>query len=116
MAEGDLEKRVGKVENRVTTLETEMPYLKDSIDRNTHSTDKLNLTLDALRDTMKDIGFKTKEQDEKIAANETHINEVEKQVEVIEEKGKFDIWEFLKKNWPWFIIVAAAYGSQYIKF
>ena len=33
----ELEERVGKVENRLTRIETEIPHLKESIDKNTQS-------------------------------------------------------------------------------
>lgn len=114
-ADREIEKRLGKVENRVTGLETEMPYLKETIDRNTKATDKLNDTLQALKETLVNITSKQKEQDDKLDGEEKKIKEIDEriravraEVEKIDDKGKFDIMLAIQKYFPWLIVVALA--------
>lgn len=114
-ADREIEKRLGKVENRVTGLETEMPYLKETIDRNTKATDKLNDTLQALKETLVNITSKQKEQDDKLDGEEKKIKEIDErirvvraEVEKVDDKGKFDIMLAIQKYFPWLIVVAIA--------
>lgn len=109
----EVEKRLGKVENRVTSLETEMPYLKETIERNTKSTDKLNDTLQALKDTLVEITLKQKEQDaqltadeERIATMDKKINKAEEKIDGLDNKGKFDIMLAIQRYFPWLLVVA----------
>ena len=114
-ADREIEKRLGKVENRVTGLETEMPYLNETIDRNTKATDKLNDTLQALKETLVNITSKQKEQDDKLDGEEKKIKEIDEriravraEVEKVDDKGKFDIMLAIQKYFPWLIVVALA--------
>ena len=47
------------------------------------------------------------------------LTAVESKVTTLEEAGKFDIWGYLKHNFPWIVVVlgmGVLYVSQYVKF
>ena len=102
----ELEERVGKVENRLTRIETEIPHLKESIDKNTQSHEKMIEALNNLGKTMENINFTTNAQQKEITENKEEIGKVKIKVEELEEKGKFDISNWIKSNWPWLLITA----------
>ena len=94
------------MENRLTKMETELPHLRESLDRNTKSNDKMTEVLSSLEKTMVEINFKTKAQDNEIKENKEEINKVKIKIEQLEEKGKFDIANWIKSNWVWLAITA----------
>ena len=49
----DLEERVSGMETRLTQIETEIPHLKESLDRNTKSNEKMTDVLNSLEKTFK---------------------------------------------------------------
>ena len=102
----ELEERVASMENRLTKMETELPHLRESLDRNTKSNNKMKEVLSSLEKTMVEINFKTKAQDNEIKENKEEINKVKTKVEQLEEKGKFDIANWIKSNWVWLAITA----------
>ena len=102
----ELEERVASMENRLTKMETELPHLRESLDRNTKSNDKMTEVLKKKKKTMVEINFKTKAQDNEIKENKEEINKVKTKVEQLEEKGKFDIANWIKSNWVWLAITA----------
>ena len=102
----ELEERVASMENRLIKMETELPHLRESLDRNTKSNDKMSEVLSSLEKTMVEINFKTKAQDNEIKENKEEINKVKTKVEELEEKGKFDITNWIKSNWVWLAITA----------
>ena len=55
----DLEERVSGMESRLTRIETEIPHLKESLDRNTKSNEKMTDVLDSLEKTMENIHYTT---------------------------------------------------------
>ena len=102
----ELEERVASMENRLTKMETELPHLRESLDRNTKSNDKMTGVLSSLEKTMVEINFKTKAQDNEIKENKEEIDKVKTKIEQLEEKGKFDIANWIKSNWVWLAITA----------
>lgn len=138
---GTLYSKVNKLDSRLTKIESTRPFLEDMIERNIASNEKLANTLQEVQISMVKMNEKMDEQSEALrimkqefeqanAATNRKIEEVDKkamdgiakvseQVEEVEEKGKFDIHEFIKKNWPW-ILVLLGLGfmsiSQYVKF
>lgn len=138
---GTLYSKVNKLDSRLTKIESTRPFLEDMIERNIASNEKLANTLQEVQISMvkmnekmdeQSAALKTMKQEFEQANAETNkkIEEVDKKamegiaqvgerVEEVEEKGKFDIYEFIKKNWPW-ILVLLGFGfmsiSQYVKF
>lgn len=112
----ELEERVASMENRLTKMETELPHLRESLDRNTKSNDKMTDVLSSLEKTMLEINFKTKAQDNEIKQNKEEIDKVKVKVEQLEDKGKFDIMNWIKSNWVWLAITATLGISLVTKF
>lgn len=92
------------METRLTKIETELPHLRDSLDKNTKSNEKMTEVLSSLEKTMIQINYKTETQEGEIRKNEKDIKEVKVKVEELEEKDKFDISNWIKSNWPWILI------------
>lgn len=144
MPDGDigiLYSKVNKLDSRLTKIESTRPFLEEMIERNVASNEKLADTLQEVQISMVKMNEKMDEQSEALktmkkefeqanAATNRKIEEVDKKatdgiiqvgerIEEVEEKGKFDIFEFIKKNWPW-ILVLLGLGimsiSQYFKF
>lgn len=138
---GTLYSKVNKLDSRLTKIESTRPFLEEMIERNVASNEKLANTLQEVQISMVKMNEKMDEQSEALktmkkefeqanATTNKKIEEVDKKatdgiiqvgerIEEVEEKGKFDIFEFIKKNWPW-ILVLLGLGimsiSQYFKF
>lgn len=133
MADGDIGKIYGRLDDydrRITTLESTRPFLKDLIDRSIKSNEVLTETMKDVQMSMVKLNAKMDSQAEEIKSMKTdseaankHMSEklaaVETKVSMLDESGKFDIREWVKKNWPWLCILAGLgmmYASQYVKF
>lgn len=121
-----LEERVHELEEKVTRLDTEYPFLKESLDRNTKSYQELNKTLVSFKDTMMTMNLQMATMNNNIQTQKNALDKVVGDVEVlksrvesVDEKGKFDIREFFKKYFPW-IVVLIGFGvfavSNFVKF
>lgn len=122
--------RINKLDSRVTKLETSYPFLEDLIERSTKINEKLSETMQEVQISMSKMNQKMDAQAEaltsmKIASEEAnkkmneHISQVANKVEKIEDKGKFDIWQWLKTNFPWIVILVGLgiySASQFVKF
>ena len=115
----DIEKRLGKAENRITALETERPFLKDVLDRNTKAYESVVSAVQDIKETLCIMNEKMAVQDKQISSVQSDITEIRKKVEEDEDKGKFDIIAFLKQYFPWIIVgigIIYQIASNYFKF
>ena len=74
--------------------------------------------LNSLEKTMEKINYTTESQEKEITENKEEINKVKTKVEELEKKSKFDISEWIKKNWPWLLITATlgiGWATNYFK-
>lgn len=122
--------KVNKLSERVTEIEVTRPFLQEMIDRNIASNERLAETLNDVRLTMAHMNDKMDEQsatiqtmkeefEESNRKTNERIGEVDRKIESLEEKGKFDIIGMLKVNFPWIVVILGlgiAYASQYFKF
>lgn len=125
-----LYKKVNTLTERVAELQSTRPFLRELVERNVASNEKLGETLHevqismahmnekmdiqakAFEDLKAEMGEANKKTNDKIAS-------LDKKVEAIEEKGKFDFVEYIKSNLPWIICILGlgmAYVSQHFKF
>jgi len=102
----ELEERVGKLENKVTALETAQPYLKDILNRTTMACESMSDAVDSLKTTLVKMDAKIDAQGKKIDSQGEDIKALTDKVESVEDKGKFDILEWVKANWIWLAITA----------
>lgn len=123
----NLYSKVNKLDARMTEIEATRPFLKEMIERNISSNEKLSETLHEVQATMismndkmdaQSIAMDAMKEDFAKANADTNsrISEIDKKVEIIEEKGKFDIWIYLKQNWPWILIVIGLCVNAVAKF
>lgn len=120
---------VEDLETRVIRLEDNQDFLKELLEKNTVSNEKLSETMHGVAVTLVKINDKidlqTKSlEDMKSEVEETNrstnekITSISKRVQVVEERSKFDMVEYLKKNFPWIIIIlgmSVMYASQFFK-
>lgn len=114
--------KVNKLDARMTEIESTRPFLKEMIERNIATNEKLSETLYDVQITMTSMNQKMDAQAQAIElmkedfskANEKtnkRINEIDIKVDNIEEKGKFDIALYIKQNWP-LILIAIGLGAN----
>ena len=145
MAEqNDINILYGKVNNLTTdvaSIKTELPYLKDILERNTATNERLTETLQEVQTSMVRMNEKMDNQSEAILTmrrefeehsrhTDEKIDEVERKaykkiqavddrVDEVEDKGKFDIHLFIKHNWGWIMTLIGMgmlYASTFVKF
>ena len=127
---GTLYSKVGKIDVRLKEVETVLPFLKEMLERNIQTSEKLTDTLGEIQISMEHLNDKMEQQSlalenqkEEFAKTNQELNNrisnLDQKVDKLEEKGKFDIHMFLKTNWPWIIIVLGlgiGYVSKFVKF
>ena len=121
-----LETRVHELEEKVTRLDTEYPFLKESLDQNTKSYQELNKTIVSFKDTMTTMNLQMATMNNNIQTQKNALDKVVGDVETlknkvdnVDEKGKFDIFEFFKKYFPWIVVligIGVFAASNFIKF
>lgn len=133
MADGDIGKIYGRLDDhdhRITQLESTRPFLQDLIARSVKSNETLAETMKDVQMSMVKLNAKLDDQSKEIkamkqasetanAAVNTKLTVVETKVSQLEDAGKFDIREWVKKNWPWLCVMAGLgmmWASQYVKF
>ena len=133
MAEGETSKIYAKLDDhdhRITKLESTQPFLQDLIQRSVKSNEILTQTMQDVQMSMVKLNDKMDEQAREMKemkadfekANKTtaeKLTAVESKVTTLEEAGKFDIWGYLKHNFPWIVVVlgmGVLYVSRYVKF
>lgn len=133
MADGDIGKIYNKLDDhdhRITTLESTRPYLQDLIERNINSNEKLSDTMAKIQESMIHLNDKMDKQatdmqtmrsdlERANKATNDKLTTVEAKVSTLEDAGKFDIWAWVKTNWPWICVLCGLglmYASQYVKF
>ena len=121
--------KVQKLDTRVTKLESIHPFIEEMVQKNTAIEEKLTEAMNSVQISIIKMGEKIDRQsstmesikkdvikaDEKLTEK---FQKVEKRIDTIEEKGKFDILLYIKENWPLIIIILGlgiAYVSNYIK-
>lgn len=132
MADGENSKIYAKLDDydhRLTQLESTRPFLQDLIQRSVKADEVLTKTMQdvqismiKLNDKMDEQAKETKEMKSDLEkANKSTVDKlsaVEKKVTILEDAGKFDIWAYLKHNFPWIVVVlgvGALWASRYVK-
>lgn len=114
-----LYRKINKLDSRMTEIEATRPFLKEMIERNIESNEKLSSTLQEVQMSMVNLNHEMKEQSEAMISMKKEFSDVKAKVESIEENGKFDIHSFIKSNWPWimFLLGIGFYSiSKFVKF
>lgn len=132
MADGENSKIYAKLDDydhRLTQLESTRPFLQDLIQRSVKANEVLTKTMQDVQISMIKLNDKMDEQAKEMKemksdlekANKSTVDKlsaVEKKVTILEDVGKFDIWAYLKHNFPWIVVVlgvGALWASRYVK-
>lgn len=116
---GKIYAAINKLELRIAKLEETRPFLVEMIEKNTASNEKLIETLSQIEITLEKFDNRIGVVENAIKQTDDKVSKISKEVEVIEEKGKFDIWAYTKTNLPWIILIVglgASYLSKFVKF
>ena len=122
--------RINELDTRVTKLETSYPFLTNLMECSAKMNEKLTATMQEIQISVAKMNDKMDNQSEalKIMKNESEvankkmneqISQVAQKVEKIEDKGKFDIWLWLKTYFPWIAVLVGIgiySASKFIKF
>lgn len=111
----DYEQRISKIEQDVTEVKTSQIFLKEMLERNTETNEKLVATLNQVEQSMVSINENLRVQSKEISTikkeldNTTNnfdkkISMVENKIDSIDEDGKFNIRLFLKNYFPWIVV------------
>ena len=111
----DYEERISKMEKDITEVKTTQVFLKEMLERNTETNEKLVGTLNKVEQSMisindnlqvqsKEISAIRKELDETTNSFDKKIAHVESKVDSMDEEGKFNIRLFLKNYFPWIVV------------
>ena len=122
-----LTKNTKAYEKLATTLQdiqTSMVTMTSKMDAQEQTVNSIREDLNkATQETHEEIAKANQRTTEEISkVNKKTREEIEKvnsRVDVIDEKGKFDIWGFMKDNWPWLVVligVGVYEVSQWVKF
>ena len=107
----DLERRLGKVENRVTALETAQPYLGQLLNKNIQVCDDLNKAVSSLQITMTQISDSLATQGQQISDIKGDVDTLTKAIRRVDEKGKLDAVLWIKDHWIQIASLVAATGA-----
>ena len=141
MAEDNVHERINDISTRLTRVETTQPMLQELMERNIASNERLGETLHEMQTSMALMNSKMDSQtdafNERMDAQaeafeglkrdmeeagrktEEGFQAVNDRVQGIEDKGKFDIYDYIKSKLPWIIVLLGAGSlvlSEYFKF
>lgn len=108
----ELSEKVNDLEHRVTALEVSKPYMEEILKEVAESNKVLGNAIGGLQGVVNNLSSKIDAQGKK-------IDKLDEKVETIEDEHRFNIAEWVKKNWPWIVVVIGVgglYASQYVKF
>ena len=106
----NLDDRVSKLEDSYTELHEKVAVNEQKFICALESLKGLPEALQGLKDS-------TVEMKHELNQNTMKVNALSDRVEKIDEKGKFDIMNFTKSNWPWItmvLLLGMAYAQNFI--
>lgn len=120
-------KRLNNIDKRLVEIESTRPFLKEMVDRNVSICELLSETMQEVQYSMRALNEKMefqstsiKEIREKfnILSDRTNdkIDEVSNKIQLVEDKGKFDILQYIKNNWPLILVLIGLGGAYIAKF
>lgn len=120
-------KRLNNIDKRLVEIESTRPFLKEMVDRNV-------LVCELLGETMQEVQYSMLALNEKMELQFTSIKEIREEfnilsdrtndkidevsnkIQLVEDKGKFDILQYIKNNWPLILVLIGLGGAYIAKF
>ena len=120
-------KRLNNIDNRLVEIESTRPFLKEMVDRNVSICELLSETMQEVQYSMRELNEKMELQSTSIKeireefnilSDRTNdkIDEVSNKIQLVEDKGKFDILQYIKNNWPLILVLIGLGGAYIAKF
>lgn len=120
-------KRLNNIDKRLVEIESTRPFLKEMVDRNVSVCELLGETMQEVQYSMRALNEKMELQftsikeireEFNILSDRTNdkIDEVSNKIQLVENKGKFDILQYIKNNWPLILVLIGLGGAYIAKF
>jgi hypothetical protein len=120
-------KRLNNIDKRLVEIESTRPFLKEMVDRNVSICELLSETMQEVQYSMRKLNEKMELQSTSIKeireefnilSDRTNdkIDEVSNKIQLVEDKGKFDILQYIKNNWPLILVLIGLGGAYIAKF
>lgn len=120
-------KRLNNIDKRLVEIESTRPFLKEMVDRNVSVCELLGETMQEVQYFMRALNEKIELQSTSIKeireefnilSDRTNdkIDEVSNKIQLVEDKGKFDILQYIKNNWPLILVLIGLGGAYIAKF
>jgi methyl-accepting chemotaxis protein len=120
-------KRLNNIDKRLVEIESTRPFLKEMVDRNVSVCELLGETMQEVQYSMRELNEKMELQSTSIKeireefnilSDRTNdkIDEVSNKIQLVEDKGKFDILQYIKNNWPLILVLIGLGGAYIAKF
>lgn len=120
-------KRLNNIDKRLVEIESTRPFLKEMVDRNVSVCELLSKTMQEIQFSMQALNEKMETQSTfikeireefNILSDRTNdkIDEVSNKIQLVEDKGKFDILQYIKNNWPLILVLIGLGGAYIAKF
>lgn len=119
--------RLNNIDKRLVEIESTRPFLKEMVDRNVSVCELLSKTMQEIQFSMQALNEKMETQSTfikeireefNILSDRTNdkIDEVSNKIQLVEDKGKFDILQYIKNNWPLILVLIGLGGAYIAKF
>lgn len=120
-------KRLNNIDKRLVEIESTRPFLKEMVDRNVSICELLGETMQEVQYSMRALNEKMELQSTSIKeireefnilSDRTNdkIDEASNKIQLVEDKGKFDILQYIKNNWPLILVLIGLGGAYIAKF
>ena len=120
-------KRLNNIDKRLVEIESTRLFLKEMVDRNVSICELLGETMQEVQYSMRALNEKMELQSTSIKeireefnilSDRTNdkIDEVSNKIQLVEDKGKFDILQYIKNNWPLILVLIGLGGAYIAKF
>lgn len=120
-------KRLNNIDKRLVEIESTRPFLKEMMDRNVSICELLGETMQEVQYSMRALNeemelqstsIKEIREEFNILSDRTNdkIDEISNKIQLVEDKGKFDILQYIKNNWPLILVLIGLGGAYIAKF
>ena len=93
------EKKIELIDHQLTNLDKNEAVFNQSIADALENLSALPNAIDRLNKSTTEMKFSMEKMQNELTKNTQKVDRLENKLEAIEEKGKFDIWGWIKSNW-----------------
>lgn len=115
----DLFGKTNRLDKKLVEIETNQKHYTDVLETVVDSNNKLVETLQSMQITFVKMDGKIDEISKDIIATKRQVNGIDCRMDKIESDCRFNVMEFLKKNFHWVVVgigMVALWASKFVKF